>query len=283
MPYKFEYATESIKQFLSNQNTFWDVELEHELLPVLQRLRDFGEPEAGANVGFTPGITELVYELQGKTFKLIYTVSAELQIVKFYECYAMSHSIDWQTALDAMSDSSEEYYIPQIGDHRKFLKAIDLISQSEINPCSLGSAMGSRAKKVKDISRRGYYYSSFLEALGLLEILKIDSKAPCTYKLTAKGELIAKAPNTDTKERLFAEALLGFFPLQLLIDATARDQKELTSELIGGVIRQTSKDGCGGTTNPRRAGSLRSLINWVSRMAGIPIYHQLYIPNIYAD
>lgn len=290
--YKFEYVNESLKQTLSDQDNFWDPELEQELQPVLKRLREIGEPdsEGGADFGCKPGLAGIVYKLQGKTFKLVYTVSSEPKVVKFYEFHQMSHSIDWQTALDDLSsENQEEYSIPQIGDPRKFLKAIDLIHQGTITPRDLGKAMGSLAKKDKDLARRGYYYSDFLEALSLLEIVKTNSKSPCTYKLTEKGELIAKTSDVDTRSRLFVEALLGFPPLQIIINATTRGDKQLTPELIGEVIRQTTKDGCGGTTNPRRAGSLRSLVNWVSRMAGIPICRkgqegvQLYIPYIYAD
>jgi len=288
--YKFEYADESLKQRLSDQDAFWDSELEQELQPVLKRLKEFGEPEAGANVGFKPGVSGLVYELQGKTFKLVYTVSSELRIVKFYEFLQMSHSIDWQAALDDLSDDCyEKYEIPQIGDPREFLAAIDCIYQGVITPYDLGLAMGSSATKNIYVARRGYYFSNFLKALHLLETVKSSSKAPCTYKLTTKGELIAKTSDTDTRARLFAEALLGYPPLQMIISLTTKSEKQLTPELIGEVIRQTSKDGCGGKTNPRRAGSLRLLTNWVSRMAGIPICRkgqdgvQLYIPYIYAD
>jgi hypothetical protein len=289
--YRFEYANEGLKQILCKRDTFWDTELEQELQPVLKRLKECGEANSlgGADFGCKPGVTGIVYKLQGKTFKLIYTVSSELKVVKFYEFHQMSHSIDWQVALDTLSDShEEEYCIPQIGDPKKFLKAIDLIYQGIETPRDLGEGMGSVAKKDKDLARRGYYYSDFLEELGLLKIIKAG-RSSCTYKLTAKGELIAKTSDVDTRSRLFAEALLGFPPLQLIISATTKGEKQLTLELIGEVIRQVTKDACGGTTNPRRAGSLRALVNWVSRMAGIPICRQgqqgvqLYIPYIYAD
>jgi len=289
--YRFEYANQDLKHRLCERNTFSDIDLEQELRPVLKRLKECGEADyaGGADFGCKPGIAGIVYELQGKTFKLIYTVSSELKIVKFYEFYLMSHSIDWQVALDTLSDSCEkEYCIPQIGEPKKLLKAIALIYQGIETPRDLGKAMGSLAKKDKDIARRGYYYSDFLEELGLLKIIK-SGRSSCTYKLTARGELIAKNSDIDTRTRLFAEALLGYIPLQIIINATTKGENQLTLELIGKVIRQVTKDACGGTTNPRRAKSLRALVNWVSRMAGIPICHkgqegvQLYIPYIYAD
>lgn len=155
-------------------------------------------------------------------------------------------------------------------------------------PYDLGLVMGSQANKAKDIARRGYYFSDFLEGLGLLEIVKVDRKV-CTYKLTSKGEFIAQNSEIDTRYRLFAESLLGFVPIQLIIYETTRGEKKLSLELIGDVIRDVSQDSCGGTTNTRRAKSLRALINWLSRWAGIPICHQgqegvqLYIPHIYTN
>ncbi len=289
--YRFEYANKFLKQILSDRETFCDSELEQELQPVLKRLKECGEadPTGGANFGCKPGVAGIVYDLQGKTFKIIYTVSSELKVVKFYEFHQMSYSIDWKTALETLSnDDDKECCIPQIGEPKKFFKAIDLIYQGIETPRDLGNAMGSLAKKDKDLARRGYYYSDFLEELGLLKIIKVG-KASGTYKLTAKGELIAQNYDIDTRSRLFAEALLGYTPLQIIIRATTNGKKQLTLEFIGEVIRQVTKDGCGGTTNPRRASSLRALVNWVSRMAGIPICRkgqegvQLYIPYIYAD
>ena len=65
--------------------------------------------------------------------------------------------------------------------------------------------------------------------------------------------------------------------------------QENAMELIQGIISLVSFGDCGGTTNPRRASSLRALVNWVTRWAGIPIRRkgndgvQLYIPYIYAN
>jgi len=290
--YKFEYASESLRQILSDQDTFWDPELQQELQPVLRQLKETGEPNScgGADFGCKIGVSEIVYELKGKAFKLVYATFSAIKVVKFYEFHQMSHSIDWEAALDVLENKNQkEYSIPQIGDPKKFLEAIDAVHQGVVTPRDLGIKMGSLAKKDKDKARRGYYYGDFLEELDLLEVVKTSSRIPCIYKLTVKGELIAKTADSSTKSRLFAEALLGFPPLQIIITTTTRGEQQLTSELIEQIIHQTTEDGCGGTTKPRRAGSLRSLVNWVSRMAGIPICRkgqegvQLYIPYIYAD
>ena len=107
--------------------------------------------------------------------------------------------------------------------------------------------------------------------------------------MTDRGQRIAQSDDQETCERLLVEALLSFYPIQLIIEQTTRDGKELTKELIQDVISHVTLDDCGGTTNPRRAGSLRELVNWVSRWAGIPIRRQgsdgiqLYIPYLYEN
>ncbi len=231
----------------------------------------------------------LVYELQGKTFKIVYTVCSKLKIVKFYEFYQMSYSIDWQQSLENLSNVElKKYSIPQIGDPKKYVKAVEYISNGVTTPHDLGLVMGSQATKAKDIARRGYYFSDFLKEIGLLELDKVGRQV-CTYRLTDKGELITKTIDSNTKYRLFAESLLGFVPIQIIISATTRGEEQLTLELIRDVIKEFSLDSCGGETNPRRAKSVRALINWLSRWAGIPICRegqegvQLYIPHIYAN
>jgi hypothetical protein len=286
--YKVEYQNQKLKTIFSNLDTFVDSELEEELQDVLKKLKETGEI-AGANCGFQPGVMGILYELQGKTFKLVYTVSSELKIVKIINFYQMSYSIDWQQSLEDLSNVElKKYSIPQIGDHKKYIKAVEYISNGVTTPHDLGLVMGSKANKAKDISRRGYYFSNFLEEIGLVEIVKFDRKV-CTYQLTHKGELIARNKDVNTKNRLFAESLLGFVPLQIIIYATTRGEKQLTLELIGDVITEFSQDSCGGTTNIRRAKAVRPLVNWLSRWAGIPICYpgqegvQLYIPHIYGD
>lgn len=286
--YKVEYQNQKLKTIFSNLDTFVDSELEEELQGVVKKLKEIGEV-AGANCGFQPGVMGILYELQGKTFKLVYTVSSELKIVKIYDFYQMSYSIDWQQNLEDLSNIEiQKYSIPQIGDPKKYIKAIENISHGVTTPHDLGLVMGSQATKVKDIARRGYYFSDFLTEIGLLELEKFGKKL-CKYRLTDKGELIAKTIDSNTRYRLFAESLLGFVPIQIIISETTRGEKQLTLELICDVIKDCSLDSCGGATLPRRAKSVRALINWLSRWAGIPICRegqegvQLYIPHIYAD
>jgi hypothetical protein len=52
----------------SDRNAFGDAELEQELSPVLETLKQCGEVE-GASCGRKPGVTGLVYELRSRTFQ----------------------------------------------------------------------------------------------------------------------------------------------------------------------------------------------------------------------
>ncbi|NJM75417.1 MAG: hypothetical protein HC852_06070 [Acaryochloridaceae cyanobacterium RU_4_10] len=186
-------------------------------------------------------------------------------------------------------DDEEPAYIPQIGDPHKFIKAVDLIYSGINTPKGLGIEFGSNAKKDKDLARRGDYLGRPIMEIGLAERSHLEKQTSSIYVLTDRGERIAQSNDQETRERLLAEALLGFYPVQKIIEETTRGDKELTKELIQEIITLVTFGDCGGTTNPRRASSLRALVNWVSRWAGIPIRRegndgvQLYIPYIYAN
>ncbi len=292
--YKFTYFDTQVKSMLSDRGAFWDTELEQELSPVLEILKKFGEVE-GASCGVKPGVTGLVYELKGRTFQITYTVDVDIaknkKEIRFYEFRQISHAIDWKTALDQDLRSSEEkpVYIPQIGDPHKLIKTVELIHCGINTPKSLGVAFGSGAKKDKDLARRGDYLGRPVMEIGLASRCQIKKQPASIYVLSDRGKRIAQSDDQGTRERLLAEALLGFYPIQLIIEETTRGNKELTKELIQEIISLVSFGDCGGTTNPRRASSLRALVNWVTRWAGIPIRRegndgvQLYIPYIYAD
>lgn len=66
--YKFAYSDDQVKSMFSDRNAFGDAELEQELSPVLETLKQCGEVE-GASCGRKPGVTGLVYELRSRTFQ----------------------------------------------------------------------------------------------------------------------------------------------------------------------------------------------------------------------
>ncbi|NJO51290.1 MAG: hypothetical protein HC840_19665 [Leptolyngbyaceae cyanobacterium RM2_2_4] len=288
--FKFTYFDSQIKTILSGRSTFCDPAVEQELAPVLEVLKQNGEVE-GACCGVKPGVSGLVYELWGRTFQLAYAVDVPRKEIRFYEFQQISHLIDWKTALDQDLRRGEQQpiYIPQIGDPHKFIKTVELIYRGTNTAKGLGVAFGSGAKKEKDLARKGDYLGRPVMEIGLASRGSAENKSSSIYILTDRGKRIAQSDDQETRERLLAEALLGFYPVQMIIEKTTRDDQELTKELIQEVISLVSFGDCGGTTNPRRASSLRALVNWVSRWAGIPIRRegndgvQLYIPQIYAN
>ena len=115
--YRFKYHDNHVEKMLSDRKTFWDPELEGELSPVLDKLKQTGEI-AGAICGFNliaPG--RIYYTLTGRTFQLAYTVDSCKKEIQFYEFQQVSHQIDWETALEKDLRDGEEQpiYIPQIG------------------------------------------------------------------------------------------------------------------------------------------------------------------------
>lgn len=288
--FKFTYFDPKINWIFSDKSTFCDPAVEKELTPALEVLKRTGEIE-GACCGIKPGVSGLVYELKGKALQLTYAVDVLRKEIIFYEFQQISHPIDWKTALDQDLHSSEKQsiYIPQVGDPHKLIRTIELIHSGINSPKDLGIAFGSGARKEKDLARRGDYLGRPVIEIGLASRSSVENKSSSIYVLTEQGRRIAQSNDQETRERLFAEALLGFYPIQLIIERTTRDDQELTKELIQEVISMVSLGDCGGTTSPRRASSLRALVNWVSRLAGIPIRRegnagvQLYIPQIYAN
>jgi hypothetical protein len=288
--FNLTYFNSQIKTILSDRNTFCDLAVEQELAPVLEALKQTGEV-GGACCGVMPGVSGLVYELRGRTFQLTYAVDVPRKEIRFYEFQQISHSMDWKTALaqDLCRGEQQPIYIPQIGDPQKYIKTVVLIHGGTNTSKSLGIAFGSDAKKEKDLARRGDYLGRPVMEIGLASRGLAKNQSSSIYVLTDRGKRIAQSNDQETRERLLAEALLGFYPIQMIIEQTTHDDQELTKELIQEVISLVSFGDCGGTTNPRRASSLRALVNWVSRWAGIPIRRegndgvQLYIPQIYAN
>jgi hypothetical protein len=289
--YKFKYPDAQVKTILSssNKNAFWDPELTNELAPVLEALKNFGEVE-GANVGIRQGVEGLVYELRGRTFQVTYTVDTSRKEVRIYNFRQISHLVDWKMPLSQNVRSGEKplVYIPQISDPQKIIRTVQLIRDGINTSQELGIAFDGADKNDKTLARMGSYLCSSAVALGLAVRHQIKKRSSITYILTDRGNRIAQSNDQETRERLLAEALLGFYPIRLIIEETTRSNKEITKELIQKIISEVS-DAFTETTNARRANSLRALVNWVTRWAGIPIRRegndgvQVYIPFIYYD
>jgi hypothetical protein len=150
--FKFTYFDDRVESMLSDKGILWDNELKEELSPVLAQLKLCGEVE-GASCGVKPGVMGLVYELRGKTFRLTYAIGSDKKEVRFYEFQPVSHAIDWKAALeqDCHIGEDEGYYIPQIGDQKKYLRAIDLIANG-INTQGFRTRIDKR--KIDNLGKR---------------------------------------------------------------------------------------------------------------------------------
>ena len=293
MTYKIEYRDRNIKSLICDRHSFWDFELKEELDPILKQLRHQGEIK-GAKCGFTPGVNAaVVYEFTGKTFQIVYAVFPEIKTVKIREFCLISPG-DPNPNLTGLGDCNladdeeepTDIYIPQIEHFEDILQMLKLIYEGVNDSYNLGLKLGSKAKSKENVSRRGNYFGKATETLGLTEV-SFGKNRRKIYNLTTRGHLIAKSQDRQTQERLFAETLLGFRPVQILIEETTHGENPLDLELIQETIALCSID-CSGTTIPRKAHSLRELTNWVARHTGTPILQegqdgiQLYIPYIYA-
>ncbi|MCG9893639.1 MAG: hypothetical protein MH252_21525 [Thermosynechococcaceae cyanobacterium MS004] len=288
--FKFTYFDPKIQSIFSDKKAFCDLAVKQELMPVLEVLKQVGEVE-GAVCGAKPGVPGLVYELKGRTFQITYAVDFQTKKIRLYEFQQISHFINWKISLNQNLHKAKEkpIYIPQIGDPQKFIKTVELIHNGTNTAKGLGVAFGSGAKKEKDVARRGDYLGRSVIEIGLARRGSAKNQSSNIYILTERGNRIAQSNDQETRERLLVEALLGFYPIQMILEKTTRDNQELTKELIQEVISLVSLGDAGGATNARRVSSLRALVNWVSRWAGIPIRRkgndgvQLYIPQIYGD
>jgi hypothetical protein len=283
--YKFAYVNSELE---NQMNAEWDSELTLELNSVRKILKKDGEIE-GASVGINPAVSEPMYELMGKNFRLVYAVFPKINLIKFYEFQPVGYLIDWKTKLDLeIQVLDNEPYILQTGDHKVIANTLKKIAQGENTSYQLGLAVGSKAKKEKDVARRGQYVGKGVVELGLATSVHSKNVSAITYQVTEPIRLAIEREDEDTLHRLIAEAVLGFLPVQRTINETTRGKEELTIELIVRILYELNVTSIGGTTLPRRAQSIRALTVWVSRVAGIPIrrqgqeHVQPYIPFIYA-
>lgn len=274
--FRFAYFTKEIERQLSDKTGFWDELLVKELKPILKSLKEKGEVISDFGIS----IYGTMHKYKGKTFELTYNVLFEEKLVKFYDFLPVSYKIDWEGIIQNNDMSTTEISIPQIGIDR-ILGSLKLINMGENTPYKLGKATGSKAKKERDVVRNGQYTAKFLKELGLINITEI-------YRCNERIQSSLERGDQELVERLVAEKLLGFKPIQLIIQETQTGENELTTELVEKIFKLLEITDCGGTTSPRRAQSVKGLTNWVARLAGIPIrrkgqnHVQPYIPHIYA-
>lgn len=268
--YQFDYASLEVKQKLCEYHKggiFWDEMVEDELKPVLQKLRETGETRSDIGIN----ICGINHRITGRTFEIVYAVFPEQKLIKFYECNFLSQDIDWREIIQrSWNLSIGEVNLPQIGIKRIML-ALNLIYQGHDTAYELGLHGGSKSKIRRYIARYGQYNAIFLNELGLIKIHKSEHQTQGVYEcIEIINSGLANGDHQNV-QRLVAESLLGFPVIKLAIQETTKGEKELTIKLLQDIFKQLDITDCGGKTEPRRAQSIRGLINWVAREAGIPI------------
>lgn len=274
--FQFNYADSDVKQKICNhRQRFWDEILEEELSPVLKDLMEKGEVSSRYSDSVYRGITifgERI-QLKGQNFRLLYSVNSKEQKIKFYDCEFLSQSqrIDWsklmlQNNIELSLDN--EIVLPQLGIKR-MINALQCIAKGAKNSYELGLCSGSKATSKKGIQRHGQYDTEFLKSIGLIEIDQTNRE--WSYSCSKFIEASILKNDLETTYRLIAEALFGFPVIRRVIEHTTDGQKELSIELIESTFKEFECIRYGKGTPFRRSQSIRSLINWLAREAGIPI------------
>jgi hypothetical protein len=295
--YRFEYENESIKYKLCHPDEWLDEEPKEELQGYLKRLKETGEiTGANVEVGIRPGITGFVYEISGQTLNLVYSILPSSKVIFFDEVKLISvfQRDEWQNHQLEQSRLNEAiiqnltWDIPQADKPDKIIKSLSLINKGINTSENLGRELGHNAKKPKDVARHGSYITQAGKELKLVQRSRQDRSY--IYKVTDAGQRLATSTNWDTQQRLFAEAMIVYYPIQVILEEITRGEKELEVELIQQLIDSRLSPGCyKAKTSYRRAQCLRTWTLWLSRTMGIPIRRkgeeglQLYIPYIYAN
>lgn len=242
--YKFEYENEFIKSKLCHPDQWFDEEAKEELQGYLKILKETGEiTGANVEVGIRPGITGFVYEISGRTLNLVYSILPGSKIIKFFnelKLRSVFQRDEWQSYQLEQSKGEEEitqnrtWEIPQADKPDKIIKSLFLINKGINTSESLGRELGHNGKKPKDVARHGSYVTQAGELLKLVQ--RSRQGRSYIYKLTDAGQCLATSTNRDTQQRLFAEAMIGYYPIQVILEEITRGEKELEVELIQQLI-----------------------------------------------
>lgn len=276
-----------------SRKRFLDYEISDELSTVMESLEKYGQiSNAKPKRDFKLDIPEIAYELEGLTFKLIYSVSSQEKIVKIYElerkCY-LQMSVLNSYIENSFYDEETELNILQVDKPTKIIETIELIYQGINTSYEIGLKLGHKGVKHKDIARHGQYKLQAARELKLAE--KSKKEGTHVYRLTEKGSLIAaigteinidgkiikKNLNKDisTQYKLMIEAMFEFYPVRFIYENIILTGKQLEVDTIKNLIdtkfkpNHYSQKPTG--TSERRAQCLKSWMVWVAGVSGIPV------------
>lgn len=271
----------------SSDNTY-NEDLKEQFYIYLNKLRTSGEI-SGCETVRVIGVVELAYLIPCREFNIVYIVYNKLNLVTVYlfdidpyrKIFQSQNLLEeaWRTEEDDLN-----IYIPQADRPDKILQTLELVNQGFTTSLMIGIQLGHKGKKDEYKARHGSYFCRSAVELKLLTSRR-NGKYPYTYELTNTGNYIANCLDKDTQNRLLAQAMLSFYPVQVIFDEINLGKTALTIELIEELIIQLLYPGdreC--KTIKRRAKCLMRWTLWVAKVAQIPIrctnenYLQLYLP-----
>jgi hypothetical protein len=157
--------------------------------------------------------------------------------------------------------------IPQYDKPAKIIRAVECIYDGTLSALGLGTELGHRAEKSKDIARQGHYAMKTLDALKLIELRKIGRQS--VPHLLERGERIAQAADQETKEALLIAAMLNYPPVMMVIEAVTKEGRKLDDPLIKELIFPVefhSSDTCN-----RRSQTIKSWVKWICHYQLLPM------------
>ncbi|AFZ15534.1 putative transcriptional regulator (plasmid) [Crinalium epipsammum PCC 9333] len=288
-----------------NRKKFLDYEINDELSTVIEEIEKYGHVgNAKPKKKLKLDVPEMIYEVEGVTFKLIYSILPEKNIVKIYElerkCYLQRTDLNSYLKTDFDYEKTD-FNIIQADKPTKIIQTIELIYQGITTSYEIGLQLGHKAVKYKDIARHGQYKLQAARELKLVEKSKINGKN--CYVLTEKGVLIAALGveinsngkfiksniNKDISRQyqLMIRAMFDFLPVRFIYKDIILQGKNIEVNTIKNLIDTKFKPNYYSQkpsgTSERRAGCLKSWMVWIAGVSGIPLVHrdrkesQLYI------
>jgi hypothetical protein len=288
--FSIESADENSKNLLDNYDKFFSPDVQKDLHSCLSQLKRKGETFWDA-VETHPNVNGFVFRIDNPRFRITYTTLKEEKkvIIWSFNVHSFYKENEWLNYLsEPLSDDelNDKIYIPQTDRPAKIINALIAVSQGYKTSYDLGLELGHTGKD-RSISRHGSYAGRTCCELKLLKASEKDRQYE--YELTTLGQKIVSVSEELISERLLAQAIIEFHPIQVILEALTSEGCELSVEFIQHLIdtRLCPRDHTK-KTSFRRAQAMRTWTIWLSETMGIPIYYkgtdgrQLYIPFIYS-
>lgn len=286
--FKIEFANKLAIHLASSSDNIGDKDFSEQFCIYLNALRNLGEIP-GCEIVRIIGVVELAYLIPCREFNIVYVVYKQLNLIRvfIFDIDPLCNFLQNKNLLEEAWRTEEDdlnVYIPQADRPDKILRTLELVNQGFNTSLMIGIQLGHKGKKDEYKARHGSYFCRAAVELKLLTSHR-NGKSAYIYDLTSTGHFIANCPDKDTQYRLLAQAMLNFYPLEVIFNEINLGKTALTIELIEELIIQLLYPGdrdC--KTIKRRAKCLMRWTLWVARVVQIPIRCtkenclQLYLP-----